>query len=80
MIRHESVITALIGSVIGIILGIAFGALLAARDSSAIAFSDPVGLADHLPDRILDRRTAGGDLPGTSRRAAGTRCRRWSYE
>ena len=43
MIRHESVITALIGSVIGIILGIAFGALLAARDSSAIAFRIPVG-------------------------------------
>jgi putative ABC transport system permease protein len=43
MIRHESVITALIGSVIGIVLGIAFGALLAARDSSAIAFTIPVG-------------------------------------
>ena len=43
MIRHESVITALIGSAIGIPLGIAFGALLAARDSSAIAFTIPVG-------------------------------------
>jgi ABC-type antimicrobial peptide transport system permease subunit len=43
MIRHESVITALIGSVLGIILGIAFGALLAARDSSSIAFVIPVG-------------------------------------
>jgi putative ABC transport system permease protein len=42
MIRHESVITALIGSVIGIALGIAFGALLAARDSSSIAFVIPV--------------------------------------
>ena len=42
MIRHESVITALIGSVIGILLGIAFGALLAARVSS-IAFVIPVG-------------------------------------
>jgi putative ABC transport system permease protein len=37
------VITALIGSVIGIILGIAFGALLAARDSSVIKFTIPVG-------------------------------------
>jgi putative ABC transport system permease protein len=43
MIRHESVITAMIGSVIGILLGIAFGALLAIRDSSAIAFRIPVG-------------------------------------
>jgi putative ABC transport system permease protein len=43
MIRHESVITALIGSVLGIALGIAFGALLAARDSSSIAFVIPVG-------------------------------------
>ncbi|HEY1714463.1 MAG TPA: FtsX-like permease family protein [Solirubrobacteraceae bacterium] len=43
MIRHESVITALIGSVLGILLGIAFGALLAARDSSSIAFVIPVG-------------------------------------
>ena len=43
MIRHESVITAFIGSIIGILLGIAFGALLAARDSSSIAFVIPVG-------------------------------------
>ncbi len=43
MIRHESVITALIGSVLGILLGIAFGALLAARDSSSIAFVIPIG-------------------------------------
>ncbi len=42
LVRHESVITALIGSVIGIGLGVAFGALLAAR-VSAIAFTVPVG-------------------------------------
>jgi putative ABC transport system permease protein len=42
MIRHESVITAFIGSVLGILLGIAFGALLAARVSS-ISFVIPVG-------------------------------------
>jgi putative ABC transport system permease protein len=41
MIRHESVITALIGSTLGILLGIAFGALLAARVDS-IAFVVPV--------------------------------------
>ncbi len=43
MIRHESVITAFIGSIIGIPLGIAFAGLLAARDSSSIAFVIPVG-------------------------------------
>jgi putative ABC transport system permease protein len=42
MIRHESVITALIGSVIGIALGLVFGALLAAR-VSFIAFKVPIG-------------------------------------
>ncbi len=42
LVRHESVITALIGSVIGIALGVAFGALLAAR-VSAVAFTIPVG-------------------------------------
>ena len=42
LVRHESVITALIGSVIGIVLGVAFGGLLAAR-VSAIAFTIPVG-------------------------------------
>jgi putative ABC transport system permease protein len=42
MVRHESVITALIGSAVGIPLGIAFGALLSARVSS-IAFTIPIG-------------------------------------
>ena len=78
MIRHESVITALIGSVIGILLGIAFGALLAARDSSD-RVHDPGRLADHLPDRVVDRRPAGGDLPrapgGTPAAARGARLR-----
>ena len=40
---RRAIITALIGSVLGIALGIAFGALLAARDSSSIAFVIPVG-------------------------------------
>ena len=42
MIRHESVITAFIGSVIGISLGIVLAALLAAR-VDFIAFTLPVG-------------------------------------
>jgi putative ABC transport system permease protein len=42
MIRHESVITALIGTVTGISLGVILGALLAARVKE-INFSVPVG-------------------------------------
>ena len=42
MIRHESVITALIGGVLGIALGIVLGALLIAR-VEFIEFSFPVG-------------------------------------
>jgi putative ABC transport system permease protein len=42
MIRHESVITALIGGVLGIALGIVLGALLAAR-VDFIVFTLPVG-------------------------------------
>jgi putative ABC transport system permease protein len=42
MIRHESVITALIGGVLGIVLGIVLGALLIAR-VDFIEFSLPVG-------------------------------------
>ena len=40
MIRHESVITALIGGVLGIILGVVLGALLVAR-VDFIVFSLP---------------------------------------
>ena len=42
MIRHESVITALMGGVIGIVLGVVLGALLIARVKE-INFSLPVG-------------------------------------
>ena len=42
MIRHESVITALIGGVLGIVLGIVIGGLLIAR-VDFIEFSLPVG-------------------------------------
>jgi putative ABC transport system permease protein len=42
MIRHESVITALIGGVLGIVLGIVLGGLLVAR-IEFIAFAAPVG-------------------------------------
>jgi putative ABC transport system permease protein len=42
MIRHESVITALIGGVLGIVLGIVLGALLVAR-VDFIEFTLPIG-------------------------------------
>ena len=42
MIRHESVITALIGGVLGILLGVALGGLLVAR-VDFIDFTLPVG-------------------------------------
>jgi putative ABC transport system permease protein len=42
MIRHESVVTALIGAALGILLGLAFGALLVAR-VDFIEFTLPVG-------------------------------------
>jgi putative ABC transport system permease protein len=41
-IRHESVITALIGGALGLLLGIAFGGLLVARVDE-IEFALPVG-------------------------------------
>ncbi len=66
MMRHESVITAFIGSVIGISLGIALGALLSSR-VDFIAFTMPVGSLITFVIAALDRRAARGDLP----RAAG---------
>jgi putative ABC transport system permease protein len=42
MIRHESIITALIGGVLGIVLGIVLGALLVAR-VDFIEFTLPIG-------------------------------------
>jgi putative ABC transport system permease protein len=42
MIRHESVITSMIGGALGIVLGVVLGALLVAR-VDFIEFSLPVG-------------------------------------
>ena len=66
MIRHESVITALMGGVIGIILGIILGALLIVRVDE-IDFSLPVVTADHLRARDDPRRHHRRDLPGPAR-------------
>ena len=66
MIRHESVITALIGGALGIVLGIVLGALLIARvDFIEFALPDD---ADHrLRDRRDRRRHPRRDLPGPAR-------------
>ncbi len=69
MIRHEAVITSLIGAVIGIILGIALAAILISRVKEINFFMPWTQIVD-LPDRRDRRRHRGRDLPGTSRRQA----------
>ena len=70
MIRHESVITALIGGALGISLGIVLGALLAAR-VDAIDFSIPVGSLIVFVIAAIVVGAAGRDLPGAPGLAAG---------
>ena len=69
MIRHESVITALLGAAFGIPLGILLAALIGAtielRD-----VHDPGGHADHVRDRRGDRRPDRRDLARAARRPA----------
>ena len=71
MIRHESVITALIGAAIGIPLGVGLAAIITARLSDqGFGFSVPVGSDRGLRHRCRHRRHPGGSLPGAARRAA----------
>ena len=65
MIRHESVITALMGGVIGIILGIVLGALLIVRVDE-IDFSLPIGQLIIFALRDDRRRDPRRDLPGAA--------------
>ena len=67
MIRHESIVTALIGAA----LGLALGSRLPHRDGRALERGPgPLG-ARHQPDRVRDRRhprrDRGRDLPGMTR-------------
>ena len=69
MIRHESVITALIGGVLGILLGIVLGG--AAGRARRLHRVHPADRrADRLRDRGDHRRHRRGDLPGAARRPA----------
>ena len=71
MVRHESVITALIGAALGLPLGIFLAALVTKR---AVAIRDrvrgPADAADHLRDRLGDRRRDRGDPARPARLAA----------
>ena len=65
MIRHESVVTALIGASLGIPLGVGL-ALLVGEALGFVHDRDPVGNADRLRDRRDHRRAARCDLPGAA--------------
>ncbi len=63
MIRHESVITALIGAVIGILLGLGLASLLAAR-LDEVSFAVPTGQLVDLRRRLGRRRDLRRHLAG----------------
>ena len=69
MIRHESVITALLGAAFGIPLGVVLAVMVGDRDRLP-GLHDPVGHAGRVRDRRDPRRPARGDLPGPACRAA----------
>ena len=66
MIRHEAVITALLGAALGIPVGLVL-AFLFDRALSDVPFVVPVGHADRLHHRRDHRRSPRGDLPGAAR-------------
>ena len=67
MIRHESVVTSLIGATLGIILGLVLAGLLIAR-LDFISFDAAVEAAARLRGRRGARRHRGRDLPRTQSR------------
>ena len=72
MIRHESVITALIGGVLGIALGVALGALLVAR-VEFIQFSLPVGSLIIFAIAAIFVGIVAAIFPGATKRHAAQR-------
>ena len=69
MIRHESIVTALIGAALGIPVGVAL-ALMVGKAINYSGLHDPVGHPDRLRDRGDPRRPRGGHHPGPPRRQA----------
>ncbi len=68
MIRHESIVTALIGAALGIPLGVGI-ALLVGQAIGFFAFAIPWTTLDRLRDRGGRRRDHRRDLPGEARGA-----------
>ena len=68
MIRHESVITALLGAAFGIPLGILLALMVGGGDRLR-GVHDPGGDADRVRDRGDDRGADRGDLARAARRA-----------
>ena len=72
MIRHESVITALIGGALGLLLGIALGGLLIARIDFILFTSRGAARRSSR-----SQRSSSASLPRSSRRAARRGSTRW---
>ena len=69
MIRHESIVTALIGAALGIPVGIVL-ALMVGKAINVPGLHDPVGHARRLRDRRDPRRARRRHHPGPPRRQA----------
>ncbi len=69
MIRHESIVTALIGAALGIPVGVAL-ALMVGQGDRLSGVHDPLGHPDRLRDRGDPRRPRCGHHPGPPRRQA----------
>ena len=69
MIRHESIVTALLGAAFGIPLGLVLALLVGAAIKFS-AFTIPVGHARRVRDRGGRGRDPGRDLPGAAGGAA----------
>ena len=78
MVRHESVITALIGAALGVGVGLALAGLVtSAFSDQGLAFSVPVGSLIAFAHRGRPGGDRGRDPAGPAGGAAGPAGRRW---